>query len=278
MGLATHRTIRYVPAVVDKPLEKLLLNRVGKAIQQYRLIEDGDRILVALSGGKDSYALLALLDRLRARAPIAFELIPWHLDQQQPGYDGAPLRRWLEARGEPFEIASHDTYTVVVDRIPEGKTYCSLCSRLRRGIMYNAAEALGCNKIALGHHADDAVETLILNMMFAGQLSSMPPWLRSDDGRNQVIRPLILCWENDLAAYAEHMAFPILPCDLCGSQDNLQRQAVKQLLSTLERTHPHIKGSLLGALGNTRPTHLLDSDLWRTLGLGPDVRGTDAAA
>ncbi len=234
------------------------------------MIADGDRVLVAMSGGKDSYALLAVLDRLRERAPIHFDLVPWHLDQGQPGYDGRPLVDWLEARGGEFVIARQDTYSVVVDKLSEGSTYCSLCSRLRRGILYNAAVELGCSKIALGNHGDDAVETLLLNMMFTGQLKAMPAWLASDDGRNTVIRPLIGCHERDLAAFAQERAFPILPCNLCGSQDGLQRQAVKAMLDRLEAENPKVRESMLAALTRVRSTHLLDTDLWRELGLGPD--------
>ncbi len=251
-------------------VEHKLIRKVATAIRDYNLIEDGDKILVALSGGKDSYALLVLLDKLRARAPIDFQLIPWHLDQVQPGYDGAPLVNWLEQRGGHYEIARHDTYSVVVDKVDEGATYCSLCSRLRRGILYNAAEALGCNKIALGHHGDDAVETMLLNMLFTGRMKAMPPWLKSDDKRNIVIRPMIRCFEADLIAYAEEQAFPILPCNLCGTQENLQRQAVKELVHDLERRWPKARQSMLASLTRAVPTHLLDADLWRVLGLGPE--------
>ena len=251
-------------------VERKLIRKVATAIRDYNLIEQGDRILVALSGGKDSYALLVLLDKLRARAPIDFELVPWHLDQVQPGYDGTPLKSWLEQRGGTFHIAQQDTYSIVVDKIAEGATYCSLCSRLRRGILYNAAEALGCTKIALGHHGDDAVETMMLNMLFAGSMKAMPPWLRSDDGRNVVIRPLIRCFESELVAYAGEQAFPILPCNLCGTQENLQRQAVKELVNQLEGRWPKARESMLASLTHAVPSHLLDADLWRALGLGPE--------
>jgi tRNA 2-thiocytidine biosynthesis protein TtcA len=251
------------------PVERKLLRKVGSAIREYRLIEDGDRVLVALSGGKDSYALLTLLDRLKAHAPVEFELVPWHLDQAQPGYDGAPLERWLEARGGPFHIERQDTYSVVVDKVEEGATYCSLCSRLRRGILYNAAQALGCTKIALGHHGDDAVETMLLNMLFTGTMKAMPPWLRSDDGRNIVIRPLIRCFEAELQEFSVEQAFPILPCNLCGSQENLKRQAVKELIASLEAQYPKCRESMLSALTRAVPTHLLDAELWSALGIGP---------
>ncbi|MBJ93025.1 MAG: tRNA 2-thiocytidine(32) synthetase TtcA [Rickettsiales bacterium] len=254
-------------------LERKLLSKVGKAIKDFGMIEDGDRILVALSGGKDSYGLLCLLDRLRERAPIKFELVAWHLDQGQPGYDGSPLVEWLKDWSGEYVIARQDTYSVVIDKLSEDATYCSLCSRLRRGILYNAAAELGCSKIALGHHGDDAVETLLMNMMFTGQLKTMPAWLRSDDGRNTVIRPLIGCYERELSQYAEERAFPILPCNLCGSQDGLQRQAVKALIGRLEEQHPKIRGSMLAALTNVRASHLLDTGLWEQLGLGPETIG-----
>ena len=251
-------------------LELKLVRQMGKTVQEFGLIENGDRILVAMSGGKDSYAMLVLLDMLRIRAPIDFELVPWHLDQVQPGYDGAPLRNWLAEEGwDNAVIAQQDTYSIVTDHIPEGKTYCSLCSRLRRGILYNAAVDLGCNRIALGHHADDTIETAMLNMMFAGQLKAMPPWLRSDDGRNTVIRPMMRSWEADLIAFSEERQFPILPCNLCGSQENLQRQAIKAMLTGLQGKYPRVKESMLAALTNVRGSHLLDTDLWSQLGLGP---------
>jgi len=248
-----------------------LFRSIGRAIADFGLIEDGDRILVALSGGKDSYGMLVLLEDLRRRAPVRFELLAWHLDQGQPGYDGAPLRRWLEERGFAHVIAREDTYSVVIDRVPEGKTYCSLCSRLRRGILYNAAQAERCNKIALGHHRDDALETLLLNLFFAGQLKSMPPKLRSDDGRNVVVRPLAYCAEADLAAFAEEERFPILPCNLCGSQEGAQRAETKRLLAELEQRIPGVRASMLAALQNVRPTHLLDRELWGALALETDL-------
>ncbi len=256
-------------------LELKLVRQMGKTVQEFGLIENGDRILVAMSGGKDSYAMLVLLDMLRSRAPIQYDLVPWHLDQVQPGYDGEPLRNWLADEGwDTAVIAQQDTYSIVTDHIPEGKTYCSLCSRLRRGILYNAAVDLGCNRIALGHHADDTIETAMLNMMFAGQLKAMPPWLRSDDGRNTVIRPMMRSWEADLIAFSEERQFPILPCNLCGSQENLQRQAIKAMLTGLQEKYPRVKESMLAALTNVRGSHLLDTDLWSKLGLGPGTVDT----
>lgn len=257
------------PGTITK-IERRILRQVGRAIEDFGLIEAGDRILVAMSGGKDSYALLAVLDLLRARAPIEFELLPWHLDQGQPGYDGTPLRAYLERRGGPFHIETQDTYSVVVSKLEPGSTYCSLCSRLRRGLVYGAAERLGCNKIALGHHGDDAIETLLLNFIFTGQLKSMPPWLLADDGKNRVIRPLIYCFEADTKALSEERAFPILPCNLCGSQENLQRKMVKQMVDDLSKRHPRTRNSMLAALTRTRPSHLLDRKLWDRLGLGPE--------
>jgi tRNA 2-thiocytidine biosynthesis protein TtcA len=247
------------------PRQKLL-RLLGRAIADFTLIEPGDRILVALSGGKDSYSMMTLLEDERRRAPVHFSLLAWHLDQGQPGYDGAPLQRWLESRGFEHVIERQDTYSVVLEHVPEGKTYCSLCSRLRRGILYSAAQRLGCNKIALGHHREDVIETLLLNLFFSGQLKAMPPKLVSDDGRNVVIRPLTYCPEELLATFAREEAFPILPCRLCGSQEGAQREETKRLLRELEERIPHVRGSMLAALMNVRPTHLLDRELWRRLG------------
>lgn len=241
--------------------ERPLMRELGRAVMDFGLIEEGDRIMVAMSGGKDSYALYSLLSRLRRRAPVRFELLAVHLDQGHPGYDGRPLRSWLEQRTQAFHILSEDTYSVVTDKIPEGKTYCSLCSRLRRGILYRAADDFACNKIALGHHRDDALETLLLNLFFAGKLASMPAKLTSDDGKHVVIRPLIYCSEADLTHYADEQAFPILPCNLCGSQSQAQRKQMKTLLNKLEAEHPTLRNSMLSALGNVNPSHLLDRNL-----------------
>jgi tRNA 2-thiocytidine biosynthesis protein TtcA len=242
-------------------LERRLLRDVGRAIGDHGLIESGDRIMVAMSGGKDSYALCVLLEALQKRAPIRFELVAVHLDQGQPGYDGAPLRAWLEADGVPYKILHENTYAIVTDKIPAGKTYCSLCSRLRRGILYQAAGELGCNKIALGHHRDDALETLLLNLFFGGKLATMPPRLTTDDGRFVVIRPLAYVAESDLAAFAGERRFPILPCLLCGSQEGAQRQQMKALIGELEAKHPHLRATMLAALGNVNPSHLFDRRL-----------------
>ncbi len=248
-------------------LERELARVLGRCVADFELIQPGDRIMVCMSGGKDSYTLLQLLERLRTRAPIAFSLLAVHLDQGHPGYDGRPLEGWLAQHGYDYRILSEDTYSVVKEHVPEGQTYCALCSRLRRGVLYNAAQALGCNKIALGHHRDDAIETLLLNLMFTGSLKSMPPKLLSDDGRNVVIRPLLYAAEAQIAEFAALLEFPILPCDLCGSQDNLMRRQVKSLLASLEASAPQAKESMLAALRNVRASHLLDTELWRALGL-----------
>ena len=245
-------------------LEARLCRKMGRTIETFRLIEPGDRIMVAMSGGKDSYALLTLLDRFRRRLPgPAVELIAFHLDQRQPGYDGEPLERWLENYGVEFRIHAQDTYSVVSEKVAEGRTYCSLCSRLRRGILYDQAEALGCSKIALGHHRDDAAETLLLNLFYSGQLKSMPPLLRSDDGRNVVIRPLMQCAEAEIATYAQGMGFPILPCNLCGSQEGLKRQRMKQMLSALTEENDKVPGNIAAALANVRPSHLHQPELYQ---------------
>lgn len=258
-SLATAALTKYPSRVGQAALEKRLAREMGRCIADFGLIEPGDRLMVAISGGKDSYTLLHLLERARQRAPVPFELIAVHLDQGQPGYDGTALEAWLLAQGYEHQIIRKDTYKLVTERIPEGQTYCSLCARFRRGILYNAAERLGCTKIALGHHRDDAIETLMLNMMFNGSLSAMPAKLLSDDGRNTVIRPLLYCAEQDIAAYSRHLGFPIIPCNLCGSQENLWRQQVKELLDELENRAPKVRQSMLAALKNVRTTHLLGS-------------------
>ncbi len=240
-------------------LERRLLRDIGRAVGDYRLIEEGDRILVAMSGGKDSYAMCVLLRDLQARAPISFELLAVHLDQGQPGYDGTPLAQWLASEGIPHKLLHEDTYSIVVDKIPAGKTYCSLCSRLRRGVLYGAAAELGCNKIALGHHRDDALETLLLNLFFGGKLASMPPRLTSDDGRFIVIRPLAYAAESDLAAFAETRKFPILPCLLCGSQENAQRKQMKAMLADMEQQTPDAAPDDAGGDGQREPVPPLRS-------------------
>ncbi len=246
-------------------LEKRLLRAAGDAIADFGLVEQGARILVAVSGGKDSYTLLHVLMRLRERAPVDFELVAVNLDQGQPGYPAEVVERHFQAVGVPYRMLRRDTYSVVRRLVPEGKTACAVCSRLRRGVLYGAAVELGCTKIALGHHRDDLVETLLLSALYSGALKSMPPRLHAKDGRNVVIRPLCYAAEEDIAAFAEAMRFPIVPCDLCGSQPNLRRRRVKALLAELSREHPTVKGNLLAALGHVVPSHLLDRDLARTV-------------
>ncbi len=256
-------------------LERDLGRELGRCVGEFSLLAEGDRVMVCLSGGKDSYSMLTLLQRLQQRAPVNFSLVGVHLDQGHPGYDGTPLTRWLTEHQVEHHIVREDTYSVVTKNIPEGKTYCSLCSRLRRGVLYNVAEQLGCTKIALGHHRDDAIETLMLNLLFTGSMRSMPPKLVSDDGRNVVIRPLIYASEEKIARYAQLMEFPILPCDLCGSQEQLKRKQVKRWLSELQTLAPQAKESMLAAMMNVRPSQLLDKQLWQTLGLPVAREGQD---
>lgn len=247
--------------LTEDSLGRRLLRTMLRSVERYDLIRHGDHLLVAVSGGKDSYTLLDLLLHAQERAPIQFSVTAVHLDQGQPGYDGEPLRRWLAARGAPFEILHEDTYSIVKELTAEGGTYCAPCSRLRRGILYSAAERLGCNKIALGHHRDDTLQTLLLNMLYAGKLQAMPARYRTDDGRFEVIRPLIECGEREIAAHAAAVGYPILPCNLCGSQDGLKRREVATLLDGLEERIPDVRSSLLNALRNVRPSHLLDQEV-----------------
>jgi len=243
-------------------LHKRLRRNIGNAISDYNMIEDGDKIMVCLSGGKDSYCMLDLLLHLQKTAPISFEIIAVNLDQKQPGFPEEVLPAYLTELGVPFHILEKDTYSVVVDLVPEGKTYCSLCSRLRRGSLYGFAQKIGATKIALGHHRDDIIETLFLNMFYGGKLKAMPPKLLSDDKKNIVIRPLAYCKEDDLQSYAERMRFPIIPCNLCGSQDNLQRKIIKEMLQDWEKKNPGRLESIFSATKSIAPSQLADTDLF----------------
>jgi tRNA 2-thiocytidine biosynthesis protein TtcA len=258
------------------PLRRKLAKSMARAIDDFAMIAEGDRILCAVSGGKDSFGMHALLHDLSKRAPVRFEVVALNIDQGQPGYPKHVLPEYMAARGYPFRMVDEDTYSIVTEKIPEGKTYCSLCSRLRRGILYRVAKEEGFTKIALGHHRDDAVATLMLNLIFSGQLKAMPPKLVADDGENIVIRPMIYCAEADLAVFAAEEQFPIIPCDLCGSQENLQRKQVGKLLAEMDERWPGARRNMLAALGNVRPSHLFDKGLWQKLGL--TVAQDDGAA
>lgn len=254
-----HR-LRKVPAVFRKEY-KNILHEVGSLVSEHTLIEQGDRILVAVSGGKDSHAMLHILLDLQMKAPIDFSLVAYTLDQKQPGYDASALIAYYEEIGVEYVLGERDTYSVVTEKIPAGQTFCSLCSRLRRGILYDEAIRLGANKIALGHHANDALETLLMNLFYSGKLAAMPPRLISDDGRNTVIRPLLRVTEHAIAALAQQLDFPILPCNLCSNQEGLQRARIKQLLTAEQERNPNLLHSARAALANVKPSHLWDLSL-----------------
>ncbi|MCO7187284.1 tRNA 2-thiocytidine(32) synthetase TtcA [Pseudoalteromonas sp. XMcav2-N-2] len=260
-------------------LQKRLRRLAGQAVGDFNMIEDGDRIMVCLSGGKDSYTLLDVLQHLQRVAPIKFDVFAINLDQKQPGFPEHILPEYLDTLGVEYKIVEEDTYSIVKDKIPEGKTTCSLCSRLRRGILYRTAKEMGATKIALGHHRDDMIETMFLNMFYGGKLKGMPPKLMSDDGQHMVIRPLAYCKEADIARYAKSQAFPIIPCNLCGSQENLQRKHVKAMLNEWNSTHPGRIESIFTAMQNVVPSHLADHALFdfRTLQKDDVIDGGDIA-
>jgi len=269
-GSSCHPMFRDAPSSVEfNKLRKRLLRDTRQALEDFAMVRPGERWLVALSGGKDSYGLLALLLDLKWRGLLPVELIACNLDQGQPNFPKHILPDFLKANGVPHRIEHQDTYSVVTDKIPENRTYCSLCSRLRRGHLYRVAREEGCSALVLGHHREDILETFFLNLFHGGRLAAMPPKLVNDEGDMTVLRPLSLCAEADLARFAEAMAFPIIPCDLCGSQDGLQRNAMKAMLADIERRMPGRKDTMIRALGNVRPSHLLDRDLFDFASLGP---------
>jgi len=253
-----------------------LLKKMGRAVEDFSMIAEGDRVMVCLSGGKDSYTLLDLLLDVKRRAPVNFEILAVNLDQKQPDFPEHVLPDYLESRNVLYRIVEEDTFSVVKAHIPEGQTYCSLCSRLRRGILYSTAVEEGCTKIALGHHADDIIATFLMNLFYVGQLKAMPPILRSDDGRNTIIRPLAYCQEKEIAAYSTEQKFPIIPCNLCGSQPNLKRARVKRLITELEKETPYIRQTMMTALTNVTGSHLLDNELYDFRNFEPMIKSIPA--